>query len=213
MSRLRAPRAWLSCRSILGATLPLLLLVLLPACGEGSSAAEAPSDGDEPRRAVADVLADGLPRVDLDTLERFMERTAAEDRVLVLDFWATWCGICVAIFDDVHESVTAVGEDVRLVSVSLDTSADETRAINFLAEHGALEDAYMLRPDSATRSSVERGLGERWRQLALPAILVFDREGELHREFIGEEAEAEAIARHVRSLVEEEEAVSANDRS
>lgn len=186
-----------------------VLGMLAGGCGDraGGGAGGGSGSGDEPGATAtsvdyATVLARGLPRVDLAALERLVERTAAEDRVLVLDFWATWCGICVAIFDDVHHSVSGLGEGVRLVTVTLDDSAGETRAINFLAEHGALADAYMLRPDSATQSAVAVNLGERWRDLGVPAILVFNQQGELAGEFIGgHEAEPEAIAAHVRALV------------
>lgn len=185
-------------RPIAGALLLLLAAAWLGGCGERDGAAHVGDEGEAARHAR--VLAEGLPRVDRAALERIVQRTAEENRVLVLDFWATWCGACVAIFDDVHQRITALGEGARLVTVTLDGSQEETRAINFLAEHHALDDAYMLRPDNATRGEVDRHFGERWRALAVPAILVFDTEGELAREFIGEDAEPEQIAQYVERM-------------
>ena len=193
-------------RSIAAAVLGVIGLVA-SGCGEqGGQVESVPKTGAGERSGSevhANVLADGLPRVDLEALQRLIERTAAEDRVLVLDFWATWCGVCVAIFGDMHQAVGELGEGVRLVTVTLDDSHAETLAINFLAEHGALADAYLLRPDDATRAEVARRLGERWRGLGIPAILVFDQRAELVREFIGPEVEPEAVAEYLSVVLDE----------
>jgi len=75
----------------------------------------------------------------------------------------------------------------------------------FLREHEAMTDAYMLVPDSDRQLELAAELGERWNNLVIPAILVFDAQGELSREFIdAKEATPEAIVSHVQTLLDSE---------
>ncbi len=56
-------------------------------------------------------------------------------RVVVLDFWATWCKPCIKTFPGVHELVGEYdAEDVALLVVSLDRV--EKRARDYLVENG-----------------------------------------------------------------------------
>lgn len=51
------------------------------------------------------------------------EKIASINEVVVVDFWATWCGPCRA-FGPIFEQVSAKFEDVPFVKVDIDQSPD-----------------------------------------------------------------------------------------
>lgn len=48
--------------------------------------------------------------------------------VIILDFWASWCHVCIRTFPEIHALQQAYAEDdVILLAVSLDKTAEEAR--------------------------------------------------------------------------------------
>ncbi|MEX1017102.1 MAG: TlpA disulfide reductase family protein [Phycisphaeraceae bacterium] len=162
-----------------------------------------PETGVDASEGEADV-PESLPEVDLAGLETLIEETADRGQVLVIDFWATWCAPCIAMFPELHGGAKAFGDDVRMASVTLDEPGGEyeRKAIQFLAEQHALEDAFLLVSTSEGQIEVVEGMGERWTDLVVPAILVYDAQGNLAGEFIDADARADRILARVRELVE-----------
>ncbi len=142
-----------------------------------------PTAAVEPTNPSANTVT-SLPRIDLDGLRTIINESAEANQVLVIDFWATWCAPCVAMFPELHGRLEANGQGVRLISASFDAPEDEGKAIAFLQEHHALHDAYLLVPDTDRQIEVVRALGNQWRDLVVPAILVFDTDGTLAGEFL-----------------------------
>lgn len=166
-----------------------------------TAAALAASCSQEPTAQSAAPTAPTLPIADLDTLQALIADTASQDRVLVVDFWATWCVPCVQMFPALHEGLVAMGPAVRPVSVTLDSPGEyEQQAIAFLQEHQALHDAYLLVPDSDAQLAVVDALGRQWNDLVVPAILVFDRNGQLAGEFLSG-GQVQPILDRVRELI------------
>ena len=132
----------------------------------------------------ADPLPEHLQVVVLDDIKKMIAEAAAADQVLVIDFWATWCVPCVAMFPDLHAGLAGYGDRVRGVSVTVDDPSREASAIEFLAAQHALEDAYIFKSDSEAQQALVDGLGERWNNLAVPAILVYDPDRGLVGEFL-----------------------------
>lgn len=169
-------------------TVVMLSIVMAHGCEDDHDPLEhgKPSGHDDKR---PDLLEDRLPlklaRVDAQRLRSMIDQADREDQILVLDFWATWCAPCMEMLPALHEQVGALGPKVRLVSVTLDAPGElEDRAIRFLSDHQALDDAYMLVPDGDQRMEVVRLLGRRWRDLAVPAILIYSSDGELAEEYL-----------------------------
>ena len=171
-----------------------------------ASTSEAPASGPAWGQDAADEEAASLPVAGAEELVALIEETSARDRVLVIDFWATWCVPCVAMFPDLHAGLKERGEAVRPVSVTFDGPSLEGKAVAFLKQHGAMTDAYRVPPDGEAQSRIVDELGREWRDVVVPAILVFDRDGELAGEFLeGGDATVEAILQRVDQLVTPEE--------
>jgi len=141
-----------------------------------------------------------LEVVDLDAINALIAETAQRDQVLVIDFWATWCVPCIEMFPELHQGLKARGEGVRVVSVTLDDPSREADAIAFLAQHGGLHDAYIVKDDSAAQQALADGMGEDWNDLAVPAILVYDSGGDLTAEFF-EGGSVQEMLDHVDDLL------------
>ena len=168
----------------------------LASCGEkpGDGPSEAPGD-----RAGTRPSAEPLPRIDLAGLERLKREATEADRILVLDFWATWCVPCVEMFPRLHGELKGL-EGVEIVSVTLDTPGEaEAKAIRFLRKHDARAGAYMLAPDVEKRLAVPESLGRAWSDLVVPAVLVYDRSGNLAGERL--EGGAGPIIERVKELL------------
>jgi peroxiredoxin len=164
-------------------------------CGVGPKdaaaelAARAPSSNvelrvDRPLAMLA--IGDLAPDFTVDSLDgRKVELAKLRGKVVLVDFWATWCGLCRAEFPRLRETYRLYGggTDFEIVGVSVDDD-----------------------PDAAAR--VARGLGLSWPQTALgpaeknplaqlynvastPSSFLIDREGRIVAEHLpGEELRA-----------------------
>jgi len=96
-------------------------------------------------------------------------------RVVLVDFWATWCGPCVKEFPEVQALARKYLEDVALITVSLDEPDQREAVLAFLTEHNAtshnLISQFGPNGPSFDKFGIENG--------AIPAIHIFDRHGNL----------------------------------
>ncbi len=92
-------------------------------------------------------------------------------KVVVLNFWATWCAPCVKELPELVEvSRRFSGDDVAFVTVAAEPVSEMERVERVLAERGIALPAWI----GADASDMERfGLSE-----TLPATVVVDREGD-----------------------------------
>jgi thiol-disulfide isomerase/thioredoxin len=99
-----------------------------------------------------------------------------QGKVVLADFWATWCGPCVEQFPHTVElSKKYDPAELAVVSVSMDEPSDQEKVLAFLREHGAAFDNLLG----------EYGVGEKGVEAfeitdgAVPHYKVYDRSGTL----------------------------------
>ena len=92
-------------------------------------------------------------------------------RVVVLDFWASWCKPCRKSFPELHEiAASLASEGVELLVISIDKTEEIAR--DYLIEHGFTTDNVLWGSlDEAREVKSEYGV------IGIPHTFIIDREG------------------------------------
>ena len=116
------------------------------------------------------------PNIFLDTLEgqKFNLRKN-QDRVVVLDFWASWCGPCVQTMPLVETAMEEIGDErVQLVAVNIQESPD--RVQRAVASLGI---------SALVALDVDGEIAAAYRANAIPQTVVIDKNGRITHVFVG----------------------------
>jgi thiol-disulfide isomerase/thioredoxin len=122
----------------------------------------------------------------------------AKGRVVLVDFWATWCDPCRAEMPElVRLAARYQARGLQLATVSCDEPEQEAGAVAFLDKNGAPAPHYVKR--AASDDKFIDAIDPKWSG-ALPALFLYDRQGRLVRSFIGE-TEMAALEAAVKRLL------------
>ena len=114
-------------------------------------------------------------------------------KVVLLDFWATWCGPCrmaMPGLQAIHDDLAAEG--VELVSVNQAEPADRVRAF---VDRKQYTFRTVLDGDGA--------VGDRYSVRALPTVVVVDKQGKVRRLSVGHEYDDTDLRKMLVSLAQE----------
>lgn len=93
---------------------------------------EAPAAGERRGVVAGDVIGEPAPNFELETFDgELVSLEELEGRVIVLDFWATWCRPCVHTLPMLHEIQQWIDEErlpVRIYAVNVWENADQGEA-------------------------------------------------------------------------------------
>ena len=147
-------RGYGTTRLILG-----LVLLALAACNRGSK---------------PDLVNHMAPEFTLRDSERTVALRDFHGKVLVLNFWATWCPPCVEEMPSLRAMQARLRDRVSVLAVSVDEDADAYQ--RFLREHNI---------DLLTVRDPEQKSNQLYGTSKYPETYIIDRSGIVRRKFVG----------------------------
>lgn len=114
------------------------------------------------------------PQFSLENLEgKTVTLAELRGKLVLVDFWASWCGPCKSTFPDVQElAARHADEGLVLLVVDLDRSPDAART--YMHEHGFSEE-FVLHGSFAAAQAVK----ELYKVGGIPHTVLIDREGQI----------------------------------
>ncbi len=123
---------------------------------------------------------------------------SGKGRVVLVDFWATWCDPCRAEMPQLVALESRYRDrGLTLVTISCDEPEQETGALEFLKKHRAPPPGYIKRPRDDDKFI--NAIDTKWSG-QLPALFLYDRAGRKAQSFFGE-TDMTALEMAVRKLL------------
>jgi len=105
-------------------------------------------------------------------------------KVVVYDFWATWCAPCrVELPLLVKLEANLRSQGVEVITISADEPEQKAAAEKFIQKFGVQGPAYLRQ--AASDDHFINAIDPKWSG-ALPALFLYDKSGHKARSFIGE---------------------------
>lgn len=117
-------------------------------------------------------------------------------KILLVDFWATWCSPCLEELPQLVRLHRRLGGRFQLVTISADEAEQQADALKLIVKFGVPPPAYIKR--SGDNDAFIRAVDPTWSG-ALPALFLYDRQGRKVRSFVGE-TEISAVEAAIRKL-------------
>lgn len=181
--------------------------------GKPGSGAKKPGDAAEQPKPADDETANAAPEVERAT-DKLLNQPAPtfagktpggvdfkssdlKGKVVLLDFWATWCGPCMQAIPKIQElSVKFKDQDVAIIGINRDKAGDEDK-VRKTIERRELTFGQVMDANGA--------IAKAHKVRALPTLILIDKEGIIRAVHVGYgPGEAEVLANEINTLLKGE---------
>ena len=144
---------------------------------------------DQSSDKIAESVGSVFPPIDhhevLDSNGELTDLTDFKDKIVLLNFWATWCGPCRYEIPDLVKLRSEYDLDkLAIIGVSLDQGSNE-KVLKLLEKFiRRYEINYPVLLDG-NGEMVRKIVGDQMQSLAVPMTFIFDRQGNMRAKHVG----------------------------
>ncbi len=172
----------------------VLSLAALVGCGGSGQGAKSAADGAGGESGHAEV-GKAAPDLSIQTLngKGNISLDSLQGKLVVVDFWATWCAPCKASFPKLEELSKKMGDKVEVVGISVDD--EKAGVVEFAKENGA---TFAIGWDEG------HSIAERWSVKNMPTTFIVDGSGKVRYIHAGyHDGETKEMEKELATLMDE----------
>lgn len=176
--------------------------------------------GPEPKSPLMELVGKPVPDFTMTLLDgpgktRTVTKADLAGKVVLIDFWATWCPPCLEELPEIQKLIDSLakdGKDVLVIAQSVDQKPREVGELRTLVEQTLADKKVSLSGNKVGLIALDPSgtIGEIFHVEAIPALVLIDAKGVVQATHVGVQSE-EAIRKEIDAVLEGKPIPAAKD--